>query len=106
MPPPPLSPGRRRDVTVAGLTWVCAVVLLVAVTVVADAQPTTLPDAPPMGSRGWWVGLVLVTAQALVLLARRARPRLTLVAVALAVPIAAASGVGAATGTTSPAVLV
>jgi signal transduction histidine kinase len=101
-----MSADRRRDLVVAGCSWLCGVVLVVAVAVVAATQPGAIPDAPQWGSGGSWVGLALVTAQGLVLLRRRAQPRSTLVAVAAAVPVAALADVGAATGATSVAVIV
>jgi signal transduction histidine kinase len=91
---------------VALCAWAVAVTLLVTVAVIGGAQPEDIPDAPGLGSGPWWVGLALVTAQAVGLLWRRTRPRTVLLAVAVAGPAAAGLGVGAATGATSVAVLV
>jgi signal transduction histidine kinase len=109
MPPErwgPRVPSRGRDLTVAACSWAVAVLLLVTVTVAGRSQPESIPDAPALGSGGWWAAATLITAQAVVLLWRRAHPRSTLVAVATAGPIAAGLGVGAGTGSTSVAVLV
>jgi signal transduction histidine kinase len=83
-----------------------AVGLLVGFAVVAAAEPSAVPGAPRWDELGWWLGLALVTLQAAALLRLRVAPRVVVVGVAAAAPVAVLLGLGAATGSTSPAVLV
>lgn len=63
-------------------------------------------SAPSVASAAWWLGLALVTAQAVALSFARVSPLVVLVGCAAAAPVAAAAGLGDATGATSLAVLV
>jgi signal transduction histidine kinase len=99
-----MSPTIRTAAAVTG--WGLSVLLLAAVGVVASVAPSELPEAADFGPGQLAVGLVAVSAQALLLLRMAASPRLGLLAVSVVAPIAAAAGLGAATGATSVAVLI
>lgn len=76
------------------------------VAVVARSTPDAIPDTPALGGTAWWLGLVLVTAQAVALLWQRSAPLATLMAVAVVAPLAAVAGLRSAIGVTSVAVIV
>jgi len=92
---------------VAAGSWLVATALLVAVPLADGADPTAEAAATPaLGAAVWWLTLAVVTAQALVLLARRVPVRIAVLVVAAAAALAAALGAGELTGATSVAVLV
>jgi signal transduction histidine kinase len=86
--------------------WVVAVALLAAVPLAAQADPEGLAAVPGFAGPAWWLGLVVVTSQASVLLRQPAIPRGAVVAVAVGAPAGALVGLEDAVGVTSVAVLV
>jgi signal transduction histidine kinase len=99
-----MSPTIRTAAALTG--WGLAVLLVATVGVVASVAPSELPEASDFGPGQLAVGLVAVSAQALLLLRMAASPRLALLAASAVAPIAAAAGTGVATGATSVAILI
>jgi signal transduction histidine kinase len=101
----------RGDVAVAAGSWLVAVTVLLAVDVLAGlataddlAPPAYLPR---LGGPGWWLGVAVVTAQAVVLWGtRRDRPAVALGLAAVGAPLGAFAGLGDALDATSVAVIV
>lgn len=96
----------RREWT----SWVIAGFWLLGVGSMALLPPlSTGADAdrvPGFADAAWWIGVGLLTAQAIVLLRWRSRPRPALLAVAAAGPIAGAATLGDATNVTGLFVMV
>ncbi|MBC7276731.1 histidine kinase [Nocardioides sp.] len=87
------------------VVWLLTTALLVA-SPGLDSADAEIGGSPALGSGGWWVALVVLTAQAVVLLARRSRPLAVLLVVAVASVVLAVNGAGDATSLASAAVLV
>ncbi|TQL67843.1 histidine kinase [Nocardioides albertanoniae] len=87
------------------VAWAVAVAMLV-VSPGLDAADSEVAGIPRLGAAGWWFALLVLTAQAVVLLGRRARPLTVLLAVAAGSVVMALGGAGDATSLTSAAVLV
>lgn len=87
------------------VVWLVTTALLVAAPGL-DSADAEMSGSPALGSASWWVALVMLTAQAVVLLERRARPLAVLLVVAAASVVLAVSGAGDATSLASAAVLV
>lgn len=105
----PAPEPRQRWAVVVG-TWVVATLLVLGLGALRVATPDDLPDEP---APVWWavvLGLLVVTAQALVLAAtlvrHRATPLVALLVVCAGAPVGAALGLGSAVGATSVAVFV
>lgn len=93
---------RRR--AVAGGCWLLSVGAFLLLPALAESDPTA--QLPTVGSVGWWVCALLLTAQAGLLLRAWQAPRTVLVAVAAAAPLAGLAGLDDATSLTSLAVMV
>ncbi|WP_250448193.1 hypothetical protein, partial [Actinotalea sp. C106] len=104
MTPPPRL--RAADVAVAAGTWLVAGTLLLSMPAIAAMDPEVAMQAPTPGTLAWWLGLSVITAQAVALLWRRLHPRVVLVAVAGAVPVGGLVGLDDALGTTTVPLLV
>lgn len=87
------------------VVWLVTTALLVAAPSL-DSADAEIGGSPALGSAGWWVALVVLTAQAAVLLERRSRPLAVLLVVAAASVVLAVSGAGDTTSLSSAAVLV
>ncbi|MFJ9392966.1 sensor histidine kinase [Nocardioides sp. NPDC101246] len=87
------------------VVWLITTSLLVAAPSLDSVDPS-VAGSPALGSGGWWVALVVLTAQAVVLLERGSRPLPVLLVVAAAPVVVALSGAGDATSLSSAAVLV
>lgn len=102
------SQGGRRQVPLA--SWLLGVLALSAVPLVVAIKPGAGPvlgvTAPSPDQPSWWIGLALVTAQALALRRRDAHPSRVLLGAALAVLLGGAAGLGDATGALSVAVII
>lgn len=96
----------RTDVRVAIGAWALAVAVIAVGPALADLDPEAPSGVPGLGSPGWWVGIAVVTAQAVALLWRRRSPGLVLLAVAAGTPLPALVGGWEAGSATSVAVLV
>jgi signal transduction histidine kinase len=95
-----------RDARVPAGCATLAVVLLLLVPLLAEAEPGAADGVPDPGAAAWWAVLVTLLAQSAALGWRRHRPEVVAVVVAAAVPVAAVAGIGSAVGLTSFAVLV
>lgn len=102
----PAPPCTRSDVTVAAAVWLLAAGTLAAVAALADLDPETAGLGPGLGTAPWWLGLAVVTAQAVAVPWRLVQPAAVLWGVAAGVPLAALAGVGDAVSSASFAVLV
>lgn len=102
----PAPPCTRSDVTVAAAVWLLAAGTLAAVAALADLDPETAGLVPGLGTAPWWLGLAVVTAQAVAVPWRLVQPAAVLWGVAAGVPLAALAGVGDAVSSASFAVLV
>lgn len=87
------------------VVWLVTTALLVAAPSL-DSADAGIGGSPTLGSGGWWVALVVLTAQAAVLLERCSRPLAVLLVVAAASVVLAVSGAGDTTSLASAAVLV
>lgn len=97
---------QRADLVAAAVTGVLAVAALLALPVLAAADPAEPLDAPPPGTAGWWLVLLGLVVQAGAVAWARATPRVALLAVA-AVPVLLSAVVpGSTAGLTSLAVVV
>jgi signal transduction histidine kinase len=96
----------RADVVAAGVTWALAVAALLALPVLAAAEPAEPLDVPAAGAPGWWLVLGALTLQAGAVAWARANPRVALLAVATVPVLLSAVVPGSTAGLTSLAVVV
>lgn len=111
VPTPTPTRANRGEVAVATGTWLVAAIVLLAVDLLdglaAGVGKEPAAYLPHVGAAGWWLGLTVVTAQAVALLAwRRTRPATALALVALGEPLGALAGLGDALDATSVAIIV
>ncbi|MFD7075853.1 sensor histidine kinase [Nocardioides sp. NPDC059952] len=86
------------------VVWLVTTALLVVAPSLDSADASIA--GPALGSGGWWVALLVLTAQAATLLERRSRPLAVLLAVASASVLLALGGAGDSTSLAAAAVLV
>lgn len=98
----PRSP-RTVDAWVAGCGWLFAALALVALPLLDTGDDEVVLVLP--GAIGWWLVLVTVTAQALVLTRARSAPRPALLTVAVIPVLLAVAGPGAVYGLTGIATI-
>lgn len=101
------SQGGRRQIPLA--SWILGVLALPAVPLVVAIDPGAEPvlgvTVPSPAEPTWWMGLGLITAQALTLRRRHAHPTLVLLGTALAIPLGGLLRLGDAIGALSVAVI-
>lgn len=87
------------------VVWLLTTALLVAAPGLDSVDPS-VAGSPALGSGGWWAALVVLTAQAMVLLERQSRPLAVLLVLAAGAVTLAISGAGDITSLASAAVVV
>lgn len=96
----------KRVDPVAVAIGVLGPALLALLPALAAGEPDATAGVPGTGDGAWWLGMAVLFAQGVALVARARRPEGVALAVAAVVPVAGAAGLGGALGLTSLAVLV